>query len=172
MNEPHVCAQDSLLLEQAGWTLTLAADDPQRFTLCEQGEVRFSGVLEVMANGQVIDLSQTEWRFRAKPNRLEQWCQIEHSQTLSLNMNYTFVGDALVIEYLGRNSLPTRLDVRHSITYLAKRNAEERRQPEPFSPHHQRQGLPSEFLSKTAKTDYFREAFAAKQWIILENCEA
>ncbi len=36
-------------------------------------------------------------------------------------MNYYFSGDALVIEYLARNSVPTRLDIRHEIQHLPQR---------------------------------------------------
>lgn len=165
-------ARPNYVLQQLPWSLWVSEASPNQFELRHQNQAIYSGVLEVFNNGTALDISAVDWRFRHKQQRLEQWCQLQHSDTLSVNMNYYFHQDALVIEYLARNSVPTRLDIRHAIEPLAV--------PSTFAPQadltsplklwqRRRNGMPSEFLSQTEKTDFFREAFSATQWIVLNK---
>ncbi|HCE3508593.1 TPA: hypothetical protein NG630_004743 [Vibrio parahaemolyticus] len=171
MNDTDVETVPAFQLEKTRWTLNLSTEQPASFELQRDGKTHFIGTMEVLNNGQLIAVHDADWRFRHKPEKLEQWCQLHHSETLSINMNYYFADDALVIEYLARNTVPTRLDIRHTIKQVVDSPVEDSEQARSAKWQHQRDGLPSDFLSKTAKTDFFREAFSAKQWIVLENCE-
>jgi hypothetical protein len=169
VNDTDVVATPIYQLDKSCWVLKLDSAHPTSFELQFDGEIHYVGVIEVMNNGNLISVSEANWKFRHKTDRLEQWCQVQHSETLSINMNYYFSDDALVIEYLARNSVPTRLDIRHEIQHLP-RPIDKEALPKPHFPwQHRRDGLPSDFLSKTEKTDFFREAFSAKQWIILDK---
>ncbi len=169
MNDTNVAAAPTCQLNKSHWMLKLTASQPVTFELQFDGKTHYVGTMEVMNNGQIIPVAEANWRFRQKPDRIEQWCQIEHSETLSINMNYYFADDALVIEYLARNSVPTRLDIRHAIQHLIQPTDKETMPTSTSQWQHKRDGLPSDFLSKTEKTDFFREAFSAKQWIVLDK---
>lgn len=161
------------------WTLKVSATHPTEFQLCYDGQALYQGRLELTNNGDALDLSAAEWKFRYRDQRIEQWCQWHHSDHLSLNMNYFFHQHsgqpAVVIEYLARNSIPTRLDIRHVIEPLnpdaALTGAASSQRPPSSCQHWQRarHGLPSDFIRQAAKTDLFREAFSATQWIVLEK---
>ena len=169
MNDTDVVATPIYQLDKSCWVLKLDSAHPTSFELQYDGETYYVGVIEVMNNGNLISVSEANWNFRHKTDRLEQWCQVQHSETLSINMNYYFSGDALVIEYLARNSVPTRLDIRHEIQHLPG-GVDKEAPRRPQSPlEHRTEALASDFLSKTEKTDFFREAFSAKQWIILDK---
>jgi hypothetical protein len=169
VNDTDVAAISSFQLNKSRWMLQLSTSHPASFKLRFDGKTHYVGTMEVMNNGHIIPVTEVNWHFRQKPERLEQWCQIHHSETLSINMNYYFADDALVIEYLARNTVPTRLDIRHAIQHHPQPINKEAA-PVSQSPwQHRRNGLPSEFLSKTEKTDFFREAFSAKQWIVLDK---
>lgn len=169
MNDTDVAATPFYQLNKSRWTLKLSAYQPATFELQLNGESHYIGTMEVMNNGLIIPVTEANWRFRQKPDRLEQWCQIHHSETLSINMNYYFSDEALVIEYLARNTVPTRLDIRHAIQHSPQPTDKETSSESTSLWKHKRDGLPSDFLSKTEKTDFFREAFSAKQWIILDK---
>ncbi|MDE1514013.1 MULTISPECIES: hypothetical protein [Vibrio] len=171
MNDTDLAAAPWLRLNKAEWTLKLSTSHSANFELQWNGETRYVGEMAVMNNGQPIAMHCANWRFRHKLDRLEQWCQIDHAETLSININYHFVNDALVIEYLARNAVPTRLDIRHTIQPLPQSSdaAPAACSLSASAWQHHRNGLPSEFLAKTQKTDLFREAFSAKQWIILDK---
>ncbi len=169
MNDTDVAATPSYQLNKSRWMLKLSASQPATFELQFDGETHYVGTMEVMNNGHLIPVREANWRFRQKPERLEQWCQIHHSEILSINMNYYFSNDALVIEYLARNTVPTRLDIRHAIQHLPQPIIKETTTTATSPWKHKRDGLPSDFLSKTEKTDFFREAFSAKQWIVLDK---
>ncbi|WP_199482471.1 hypothetical protein [Vibrio owensii] len=171
MNDTNVETMSTFKLEKTLWTLKLSTEQPACFELQRDGKTHFIGTMEVLNNGQFIAVHDADWRFRNKPEKLEQWCQLHHSETLSINMNYYFADDALVIEYLARNTVPTRLDIRHKVEQVAHPSLEDKEQARSAKWQHQKDGLPSDFLSKTAKTDFFREAFSAKQWLVLEKCE-
>ncbi len=156
------------------WHLCISCAEPECFQLKYADQVIFQGYLELENNGQPLDCSNVHWHFRERYDRFEQWCQLQHADSLSISMSYYFHQGALVIDYLARNSIPTRLDIRHKIV----------QSPNVVLPQslatggdlnffpslqHQRNGLPSEHLSKTARTDLFREAFSATQWIVLEK---
>ncbi|MCE7607057.1 hypothetical protein [Vibrio fluvialis] len=150
------------------WTLRVARVCPTRFQLLHGNQLMYEGTLELTNNGEVLDVSHAQWKFRHRPDRIEQWCQWHHAAQLSLNMNYYFHQDAVVIEYLARNSIPTRLDIRHVIQPLDAARvmppSTDTAQPDWQRTRH---GLPSDFIRQSAKTDWFREAFSATQWIVL-----
>ncbi len=157
-------------LENAPWALHVLPSSPNQFELTYQNQPLYVGQLEVFNNGELLELTDLVWQFRQKPQRIEQWCQLRHTDTLSVNMNYYFHQDALVIEYLARNSVPTRLDIRHHIQSLvSQQQREDVSMPTLDSKawRRKRNGMPSDFLSQTEKTDFFREAFSATQWILL-----
>ncbi|WP_456295149.1 hypothetical protein M1D72_00645 [Vibrio sp. AK197] len=165
-------AKETYQLHDASWALSVFDHSPSQFELTYQSERMYLGQLEVLNNGELLTVDDVEWRFRHKTQRIEQWCQLRHSETLSVNMNYYFHQGSLVIEYLARNSVPTRLDIRHSISTLQPAFSD----VAPVNPSsipdvlkRQRNGMPSEFLSQTEKTDFFREAFSATQWIVLNK---
>ncbi|WP_243032784.1 hypothetical protein [Vibrio cincinnatiensis] len=160
-------------IHHQGWTLKVSAHSPTTFQLLHGHELCYQGKLELINNGELLDVSQAEWKFRHRPDRIEQWCQWHHADKLSLNMNYYFHPQALVIEYLARNSIPTRLDILHEIEPF---NSALQAFPSPASSQidaqtiawsRLRHGLPSDFIRQAAKTDLFREAFSATQWIVL-----
>lgn len=150
------------------WTLCVAGLCPTKFQLLHANQQMYQGTLELINNGEQLDISQAQWKFRQRQNRIEQWCQWHHADRLSLNMNYYFHQDAVVIEYLARNSIPTRLDIRHVIEPLSAAMTKPlhaaSEQPDWQRARH---GLPSDFIRQSAKTDWFREAFSATQWIVL-----
>ncbi len=164
--------KETYLLEKPPWALQVLPNTPNQFELTYQNQPLYLGQLEVFNNGVLLDISNVTWRFRQKQQRIEQWCQLRHSDTLSVNMNYYFHQDALVIEYLARNSVPTRLDIRHNIQSLAVESWDITSPAPTLNPKQlkrQRNGMPSDFLSQTEKTDFFREAFSATQWIVLNK---
>lgn len=173
------CSQRSFDIHHQLWTLTVSIARPIEFQLYHAGQMLYQGRLELTNNGELLDLSAAEWKFRHRAERIEQWCQWHHSDRLSLNMNYFFHQQsdqpAVVIEYLARNSIPTRLDIRHVIqpvTAQPSPTATASRELPAASSHHwqrARHGLPSDFIRQAAKTDLFREAFSATQWIVLEK---
>ena len=169
MNDLSFTENNALPLQYSHWTFELSSTQPTCFELRYLDNVCYTGTLEVLNNGQMLSFEHANWRFRHKPQRVEQWCQLLHGETLSINMNYYFLGNSLVIEYLARNGIPTRLDIRHAIE--SRPNIITQSQPFPISSEwqHERHGLPSEFLVQNDKTDLFREAFVAKQWIVLEK---
>ncbi|RJX73701.1 hypothetical protein DZ860_05580 [Vibrio sinensis] len=167
MNETTVTESSVIQLDHSGWLLKLSPSSPESFELQYQGKIHYSGTMEVMNNGYIIPIANTHWHFRHKPNKLEQWGQVHHLETLSINMNYQFTDNELVIEYLARNTVPTRLDIRHIIHHHPHTIDKEPLLNAPPLWRHRRNGLPSDFLFKTEKTDFFREAFSAKQSIVL-----
>lgn len=154
----------------SNWRLTIDPQTPTQFQLHHEARVVAVGQLALTDNHQIINVAAAEWKFRQRADRLEQWCQWHHATDLSLNINYSFHQHMLVIEYLARNSVPTRLDVRHLIT-------------SPYEPlqssslhtessldwQRARHGQPSAFIRQSSKADWFREAFAATQWVKLEH---
>ncbi|MEF1309885.1 hypothetical protein QTO01_07240 [Vibrio mytili] len=168
MNDTDVVIPPTFEINQSRWVLKLSTTQPANFELQYDGETHYVGTMEVVNNGEHISVSEANWQFRHKPDKLEQWCQVHHTDTLSINMNYYFADDALVIEYLARNTVPTRLDIRHAIQHLPQQNEIESRNSTP-NWQHKRDGLPSDFFPQTEKTDFFREAFSAKQWIVLKE---
>ncbi|MFH4663381.1 hypothetical protein WMQ48_01305 [Vibrio cidicii] len=139
------------------------------FELIYREQVQYQGKLELMNNGELLDISQVQWKFRHRPDRIEQWCQLHHADKLSLNMNYFFHDQALVIEYLARNSIPTRLDIRHEIVPLDSVENDKPSHSEKLDWQRCRHGLPSESIRHSIKPDLFREAFSATQWIVLDK---
>ncbi|MFH0227435.1 hypothetical protein ACGRPS_23360 [Vibrio furnissii] len=150
------------------WTLRVASASPTQFQLLHGNQLMYEGALELINNGEALDVSHAQWNFRHRADKIEQWCQWHHSDRLSLNMNYYFQHNAVVIEYLARNSIPTRLDIRHVIqplnAALVVPPSTDTAQPDWQRARH---GLPSDFIRQSAKTDWFREAFSATQWIVL-----
>ncbi len=150
------------------WTLRVAEPCPTQFQLFYAEKLVFQGQLELLNNGEPLDSSQAEWKYRHRQNRIEQWCQLQHGDKLSVNMNYYFHDKAVVIEYLARNSIPTRLDIRHKITPLES-DVEPSKQADLSDWQRRRHGLPSESIRHSIKPDLFREAFSATQWIVLDK---
>jgi len=151
------------------WTLRVAEPCPTQFQLFHADKLVYQGKLELINNGDMLDATQAQWRFRHRQNRIEQWCQLHHGDKLSINMNYYFHDNAVVVEYLARNSIPTRLDIRHAITPIEP-DVENSLQPADLSEwQRRRHGLPSESIRHSIKPDLFREAFSATQWIVLDK---
>lgn len=163
------------LLRYKEWYLELKADTPDQFQLCCEDKPVFVGQLELINNGLIIDMRSVVWHFRSKQIHLEQWCNIQLNETLSLSMTYTFFQGALVIDYLARNSIPTRLDIRHHITQTDVSH-QLATQPEDIISsikgwQRKRNDQPSEYLIEPVGHG-FCEAFSATQWIVLdEKCE-
>lgn len=167
LNEPS--QEQSFAIRHQLWKLCVSNHSPTEFQLFHENELCYQGKLELINNGDLLDVSQAEWKFRHRSERIEQWCQWNHTDNLSLNMNYYFHQQAVVIEYLARNSIPTRLDIRHVIEPLHVTQPLITPQPLSTQPDWQRSrhGLPSNFIQQSAKADIFREAFSATQWIVL-----
>ncbi len=151
------------------WTLSVSATCPTQFQLLYAGKAVYQGLLELINNGELLELSQAQWKFRHHPERIEQWCQLHHNDNLSLSMNYYFHDQAVVIEYLARNSIPTRLDIRHAITLLTNNTNSSHELVSKEDWKRCRHGLPSESIRHAIKPDLFREAFSATQWIVLDK---
>lgn len=151
-------------MSQGQWTLRLHLANLADFELQFDGVTCYSGVLEVVNNGRRLSLEDINWHYRHKTQRLELWCQLYHTDTLSLNLNYSFTERGLAIEYLARNAVPTRLDVCHVID--ASKTGKGKRLAGWYRQH---DGQPSDDLTKIAKTDVYLEAFCARQWVVLEN---
>lgn len=174
MNETSTRAEsDSVYyLENGDWSLDIAYDDPERFSLGKHSSAVFSGELNLINNSTPVSLDSVVWRFRMRNNRLEQWCNIRSDTSLSISITYAFQNNALCIDYLARSSIPTKLDVLHAITQV--------------DPDYQ-SGLPEdETLTKLTDWQHesrtrahltsvptgqreFREAFYSTQWILLEE---
>lgn len=161
--------EQALDIHSHQWTLRVAEPSPTQFQLLYAGKLVFHGHLELLNNGEQLDSSQAEWKYRHRQNRIEQWCQLQHGDKLSINMNYYFHEKAVVIEYLARNSIPTRLDIRHKITPLESDVKESSKQVDLSDWQRRRHGLPSESIRHSIKPDLFREAFSATQWIVLDK---
>ncbi|MGG5574264.1 hypothetical protein [Vibrio diazotrophicus] len=161
--------QSPLDINYHQWTLRVAGQNPEKFELLYADKVLYQGKLELINNGEPLDVSEAQWKFRHRHDRIEQWCQLHHVDKLSVNMNYYFHDKAVVIEYLARNSIPTRLDIRHEIVPLDR--VENDQPPQSEQPDWQRcrHGLPSESIRHSIKPDLFREAFSATQWIVLDK---
>nr|QIH43282.1 hypothetical protein G5S32_14505 [Vibrio ziniensis] len=152
------------------WTLRVAGQCATKFELLYADKVLYQGKLELINNGELLDVSQAQWKFRHRHDRIEQWCQLHHSDKLSVNMNYYFHEKAVVIEYLARNSIPTRLDIRHAIVPVETHdNKSEPPQSEQPDWQLSRHDLPSDSIRHSIKPDLFREAFSATQWIVLDK---
>ncbi len=160
--------EQALDINSHQWTLRVAEPCPTQFQLFYAEKLVFQGQLELLNNGEPLDSSQAEWKYRHRQNRIEQWCQLQHGDNLSINMNYYFHDKAVVIEYLARNSIPTRLDIRHKITPLES-DVEPSKQADLSDWQRRRHGLPSESIRHSIKPDLFREAFSATQWIVLDK---
>ncbi|SJL85053.1 hypothetical protein [Vibrio palustris] len=160
------------LITHQQWHLTVSDLEPTIFRVFYGNKPVFKGSLSILNNGESIALGNINWNFRHRSGRIEQWCQMNHEDKLSMNMNYYFEDGSLVVEYLARNSIPTRLDVRHDIESSEQSHSEQLNPESPTITHHwhrRRHGLPSEFLVNSSVTDFFREAFSATQWIVLEK---
>ncbi len=154
------------------WTLRVTNTCPTKFQLLHADKLLYQGQLELENNGELLDISQAQWKFRHRPERIEQWCQLNHGDNLSINMNYYFHEKAVVIEYLARNSIPTRLDIRHAIVPLESVSdigKQTSTGPTETDWHLCRHGLPSDSIRHSIKPDLFREAFSATQWIVLDK---
>ena len=159
-------------IAQNHWQLRVARLTPTTFQVVHGDMLVFEGRLIIENNGQPINLESVQWKFRHRADRVEQWGQISHVDQLSINMNYYFHQGALVIEYLARNSIPTRLEIRHEVHAKDLSPVGQLSTPLPEVNHHwhrRRHGLPSDFLVQSASTDLFREAFSATQWIVLDK---
>ncbi|MCA2014982.1 hypothetical protein LDJ79_02595 [Vibrio tritonius] len=159
------------IVKNQQWQLLVNRQEPGRLRIQYGDELVFEGQLVIENNGIPLSFHDVQWKFRHRPDRLEQWCQMNHVDKLSINMNYYFHDDALVVEYLARNSIPTRLDIHHVIETTAATEPPQTRTI-PDLTHHwhrRRHGLPSHSLIQPATTDHFREAFSATQWIVLDK---
>ncbi|MFC3025234.1 hypothetical protein ACFODT_15625 [Vibrio zhugei] len=170
-NDDTNCSEGYLITHQQ-WHLTVSDSEPTTFHVSYGSTPVFKGRLSIENNGEAIELDNITWKFRCRSDRIEQWCQMNHEEKLSMNMNYYFDDGALVVEYLARNSIPTRLDLRHDIEMTAPsecRSASSQLPAMKGDWHRRRHGLPSDFLVNSSATDFFREAFSATQWIVLEK---
>lgn len=159
-------------MQYQDWTFSLSPGLSPGFSLVNGSAKPITGELEITNNGSAIPVADIDWRFRYSEGRVEQWCQLQHSQTLSININYHFAGDALIIEYLARNTVPTRMHIRHRLVFgespLVEGDAVTMAKSGEAQCQYQHIGLPSESLSRSAKSALFREAFSAQLAISLE----
>ncbi|WP_428773357.1 hypothetical protein [Vibrio sp.] len=178
MTQQTAVAASDVYLYHLGWTLRIAPSDAQQFQLWRDQTLMFSGRLEILKNRQELSCEMVNWQFRTKTDRLEQWGQLHDGETLSLNMNYRFTDEALVIEYLARNAVPIRLDVRHHIN--ASEQAEHSfsatvtDQTARDNPPHSTEiwgnmPQPKRVPPSLSHNQPFNEAFSAKQWIVLSK---
>jgi hypothetical protein len=166
------------------WRLEITSYKPTMFQLFSSSRLAFTGELELVNNDEIIKADDFRWQFRIKTNRIEQWCNVRLEETLSLGMTYTFHPDALVIEYMARHRIPTRLDMRHQIQVISLShrsdvvdlNPSEQKQSGRDSleqkyreqTQHQNHEQPSDYLLAHGNQN-FREAFSATQWIYLPD---
>lgn len=154
------------------WQLDIMPDQPGKFQLHRGKKLLFSGCLELINNDTLIDTHSFQWQFRIKDNMIEQWCNVRLAETLSIGLTYTFNKGALVIDYLARNSVPTRLDIRHKISQVGDTGYSKPASSDLFDQvsewQHRNREKPSDYLLEQRKKD-FKEAFFASQWIVLNK---
>lgn len=156
------------------WTLEIPTPNANIFELWNGPHLIFSGQLKLTSNNHSIDPESFHWQFRVKQSRIEQWCNVSKNNTLSIGMTYTFHHGALIIEYLARNSVPVKLDVRHEITQLdhsycgcdSQKNTLENLK----SWQRQYDGQPSDYLIEPVDRSIC-ESFSSTQWVVLENSD-
>lgn len=169
----HSC--ETTQLSYQSWKLVITQLVPFRFELFNHDKLTFRGELQIINNSEAIDISPFIWRFRVKDGQIEQWCNVELLHKLSVGISYSFRHGALVIEYLARNSVPTRLDIRHQITQIDPDHRVNIDASEFLDNcagwQRQYHDQPSSYLIEPGAKD-FRESFSATQWVVLEeNCE-
>ncbi|SHF44896.1 hypothetical protein [Vibrio gazogenes] len=162
---------DRAQLSHDHWQLEIASHTPVVFQLFSRRKLFFSGQLELINNDEVVSTEGFHWRFRIKNDRIEQWCNVQLGETLSLGITYSFQPDALVIEYMARNRVPTRLDIRHNIQAIQTEHGSEPRSVADMKGRvdqlqRQNNERPSDYLVESGN-QHFREAFSATQWIFL-----
>ena len=162
-------------LHYRDWTLQISEKTPDCFELLYQSQPIFKGQFEVINNSTMLDLKPILWRFRSKSSQLEQWCNIRLNSSISISMTYSFQGGVLVIDYLARSGVPTRLDIRHRVEQvdLAYQPAGEGSYVLSALKEwkHKKDNIPSSYLLESNERE-FREAFSSTQWIVLEqNCD-
>lgn len=174
-NIPDITPSSLASLSFDGWQLHICAENPDSFSLTFEKSVVFSGKLALINNLLPLEIDHSEWRFRVKDNQIEQWCNVRGSETLSIGMTYTFRNGSLVIEYLARNSVPTRLDIGHKIqshhvshSPLYTQNSDQEVTSSWQRQYHEQ---PSDYLIEASGRD-FREAFSATQWLVLNVPQA
>ncbi|RQW61442.1 hypothetical protein [Vibrio viridaestus] len=154
------------------WQLEILSHQPNAFQLRQDGKLLYSGYLELVNNGEMIETQHFPWRFRIKDNMIEQWCNVRMSEALSIGLTYTFSQGSLVIDYLARNSVPTRLDIRHKIHQVNATYQHTAQSHDVFDRlsewQHRNREKPSDYLIEQRKRD-FKEAFFASQWIVLNK---
>lgn len=154
------------------WSLQISKSSPNDFQLFYLSQAIFKGHFELVNNLAELDLDQISWQFRAKENKLEQWCNLQMSTSISISMTYSFRQGALVIDYLARSSNPTRLDIRHNMEQVESSyqlKSEQSNMLSKLKPwEHEKDDKPSAYLLESNKTE-FREAFSSTQWIVLEQ---
>lgn len=159
-------------LSYMDWRLDILSHQPGAFQLRQGDKLLFSGYLELINNDELIDTQSFPWRFRIKDNMIEQWCNVQFSEMLSIGLTYTFNKGALVIDYLARNSVPTRLDIRHKIHQAGSQSFSKLANTDMFDKisewKHRNREKPSDYLLEQRKKD-FKEAFFASQWIVLNK---
>jgi len=159
-------------LNHRDWTLEIAKQTPDCFQLLYQAQPVFTGQFEVTNNSTPLNLSSVLWRFRIKENQFEQWCNIQLNASISISMTYSFRRGALVIDYLARSGVPTRLDIRHRITQVDLSYKQDEETNDVLSAlqdwEHERDDRPSSYLLESNER-VFREAFSSTQWVVLEQ---
>ncbi|MCE0493575.1 hypothetical protein [Vibrio salinus] len=157
-------------LSYMSWKLDILSHHPSAFQLREGENLMFSGDLELVNNDEFIDTQDFPWHFRIKENMIEQWCNVRLADPLSIGLTYTFHQGALVIDYLARNSVPTRLDIRHKICQAGhshyRKIAGVDLSDSVSEWQHRNREQPSDYLREQRKKE-FKEAFFASQWIVL-----
>jgi hypothetical protein len=167
---------DCARLSSQHWVLEIGPDTPETFHLYKrlhrQPRLAFSGELALINNDESIDISSFRWQFRLKAERIEQWCNVQLEESLSLGITYRFHNGALVIDYLARHRVPTCLDFRHQICQRQSWLDSRFSSSEVIEPinrlQHRYHGQPSDYLCKSDRRR-FKEAFSATQWVLLEE---
>ncbi|MDG3085380.1 hypothetical protein P7F88_04375 [Vibrio hannami] len=162
-------------LKNGDWCLSISGGRAVEFFLFKSNTLVFRGNLNLKNNNLPINISSGKWSFRSGEDRLEQWCNIRDETSLSVSITYRFDEKTLCIEYLARSSIPTLLDIVHSIE-LVDLNYHSGILPEEFTTlltGLQHEEKTRSHLSSTKQgQSAFREAFYCTQWIMLEKCES
>jgi len=109
--EPGFDVHSPLDINYHQWTLRVAGQNPEKFELLYADKVLYQGKLELINNGEPLDVSEAQWKFRHRHDRIEQWCQLHHVDKLSVNMNYYFHDKAVVVMVFLVNLFVTPLNL-------------------------------------------------------------
>lgn len=159
----------ALEIHKCDWTVSISTVSPTYFYVLYKGKLTYHGQLYLYNNSNLLDISSAKWKFRHRQNCIEQWCQLHDGSVLSLSIDYYFQDQSVVIEYLARTSLPTRLDVRHEINFIGPSTINSKQSAHFVQLKRCSHGTPSKSIRHSVEREPLREAFSCTQWIELEK---